>query len=375
LESTPPHILVAPLNWGLGHATRSIPVINQLLIWGFKVSIASDGAALKLLKAEFPNLQAFELPGYGTQYKTMHLALNLFFQMPAMFFAIKKEHKMLTSLIQDQSIDAIISDNRFGLYSDIIPSAIITHQVDIPIDIPILHSLVNRLNRFYLKRFGAVWVPDFAKGKTLSGRMSHHTPMDNDLSYLGPVSRMVKSVQDPKIEWDILVLLSGTEPQRTALEHILLRQLADLPYKTIFVQGITNQRQRIKCSPKLEMVSYLTGKELNQLMERSEIVITRSGYTTLMDLAVLGKKAILIPTPGQREQELLATQFHKEKVFYGVDQKDIYLYRDIPLARQFSGLQLETTDFTHMECVLKQWLLQHGLWKKEDVKTKYRVTA
>jgi uncharacterized protein (TIGR00661 family) len=357
-------ILVAPLNWGLGHATRCIPIINYLLQSGIEVVLGSDGKALQILRSEFPDLAHVELPSYGSNYTSNLFALNILKQLPAMGCAIRKEQKMLPELIRKYNLSAIISDNRFGLYSNSVPSVIITHQVEIPIGIPRLHWLGNRINQHFLKKFGKIWVPDFKGAFNLSGSMSHGTVIDERLQYLGPVSRMKSGPSTAKHE--LLIVLSGTEPQRTTLEHILLRQLANLPYKTLLVQGITSRKERIVCSNKLEMVTYMTGAELNQAILESGLIISRSGYTTIMDLAFLGKKALLIPTPGQREQEMLADHFDNLGIFYGVSQKQLNLFHDIPLAMEYSGFEVNTSSGFEMDSIVYDWLSKQNLLRKES---------
>lgn len=349
------------MNWGLGHATRCIPIIEQLQHWGYEVIIASDGPALQLLRSEFPNNPYFTLPSYGADYKTKYLALNIAMQIPTMWRAVKKEQRLLSEMIKKFNPHGLISDNRFGLYSRKIPTAIISHQIEIPIRIPILHQIGNAINHTFFQKFQEIWVPDLPGEPNLSGKMSHGTALDEQLKYLGPLSRM-KPMPSAEQAHDILVVLSGTEPQRTILEHILLRQLADLPYRVLFVQGIPGTVQRIKCSPKLELVSFLGSKAINQAMEKASLVMSRSGYTTIMDLAKLGKKAFLVPTPGQKEQEELASYFLEKNIFHSCHQNEINLYRDIPLAMNATGIQLSEMDFNLMTNVLKNWLEKNNLW-------------
>lgn len=326
--------------------------------------LGSDGKALQILRSEFPHLAHIELPSYGSNYTSNVFALNILKQLPAMARAIRQEQKMLPDLIRKHNLSAIISDNRFGLYSNSVPSVIITHQVEIPIGIPGLHWFGNRINHYFLKKFRNIWVPDFKGDFNLSGSMSHGTAIDYRLQYLGPISRMKSG--DFSTRYELLIVLSGTEPQRTTLEHILLRQLASLPYKTLLVQGITSRKERIVCSPKLEMVTYMTGAELNQAMLESGLIISRSGYTTILDLAFLGKKALLIPTPGQREQEMLADHFDNLGIFYGVSQKQLNLFHDIPLAMEFSGFDINSRSESSMDSIVYDWLLKQKLLRKES---------
>jgi len=355
-------ILVAPLNWGLGHATRCIPIINHLMSKGVEVIIASDGRALDLLRAEFPQLESHELPAYDVSYSRNNMVVNLALQFPNITRTVFKERKWLQKFIQENDIHAVISDNRFGLHSSKIPTVFITHQVEIPVPIKWLSGLCNQLNRHFINRFDDVWVPDFEGPENLTGSMSHGTPIDYKLTYLGAISRM-KQLPSSKT-YDVCVVLSGPEPQRTRLEHILLTQLAKLPYKVLLVRGIPKNLQRAICSDNLEMISFMKGKDLNQAILDSELIISRSGYTTIMDLAVLGKKALFIPTPGQKEQEDLATHFHDRAIYYSRTQDDINLERDIPKALKMNGLAVPSKENEQMKEVVNEWLLIHNLGER-----------
>ncbi len=352
-------ILVAPLNWGLGHATRCIPVIRELQRRGCDVILASDGAALALLRHEFPGLKALEIPGYGITYRRTNMVINLGLQFPRILQTIFRERRWLKEVVGQYGIDAIISDNRFGLYHDRIPTVFISHQIRIPIPGLLLNRIGNTLNQAYIRRFGELWIPDFAGKENLSGAMSHGTPLDGRASYLGAISRM--EVSDHPIRYDIIVILSGPEPQRTHLEQILLHQLAGQSYKTLFVRGLPDSPQRAVCSDQLEMVSFLTGKELSKAIQQSRLVVSRSGYTTLLDLAVLGRKALLIPTPGQREQEVLAVQFAASGLFHSTTQQTIQLEKDIPEALSRPGFQSPALRTNRMPEVVGAWLEKHRL--------------
>jgi len=329
------------------------------------VVIASDGRALELLKKEFPTLDFFELPGYNVVYERKNMALNLFLQMPRIVNAVRREHKLLDKIIQEEGIDAVISDNRFGLFTFRVPTVFMTHQIEIPTPHPILGRMVNYLNRRFIERFDDIWVPDAETIPNLTGSMSHGTPLDFKVTYLGPISRM--ELSEEPIKYDLGVVLSGPEPQRTKLEHILLSQLAALDYKVILVRGIPGAYQRVKCSDNLEMVSFMTGKELNKTILQSDLIISRSGYTTIMDLAVLGKKALFIPTPGQLEQEELAKFFSENNTFHSVDQEEIDLSVDIPKAYDTTGLKPELEQNVRLHEHLDEWMLINELGTKGRV--------
>ncbi len=297
-------ILVAPLNWGLGHATRCIPIINALLRHNFEPIIASDGIALQLLKKEFPQIISFELPSYQITYpkKGKHFKLKLLQNSPKLIAAIKAEKQAIASIIARHHIDGIISDNRLGIYHKGLPCVFITHQLEV------LSGnttwLSSKLHQKVMRRFQECWVPDSAGATNLSGRLGHQELPDISLKYIGPLSRFSK--QKRPIINDVLVLLSGPEPQRTLLEEKLLSEFKAYDGKVVFVKGKIEEEQHISEEGQMTIYNFMTSEQLQDTINESTLIVSRSGYTTIMDLAKLGKKAFFIPTPGQFEQEYLA---------------------------------------------------------------------
>lgn len=312
-------ILIAPLNWGLGHATRCIPIIKALEENGFEPIIASDGVALALLKKEFPKLLSVELPSYNIQYaeKGKNFKWKLAFQMPKMIKAINKEKSKINKIIENYEIDGVISDNRLGVYSSRVPTVFITHQLNV------LSGktswLTTKLHSRYISKFDACWVPDLAGLENLSGKLGHPKKKVNNVTYIGPLSRM-KKISLP-IKYDIMVLLSGPEPQRTLLEKKLIKELEKSNKEILFVKGIVESKQKIEKVNSITYYNFMNSEELSIAFNESEFVVCRSGYTTVMDLAKLEKKAFFIPTPGQYEQEYLAKKFKSEIVAPSCNQE------------------------------------------------------
>ncbi len=297
-------VLVAPLNWGLGHATRSIPIIKALISADFEPIIASDGAALMLLQKEFPELKCLELRTYNVTYSKegKHFKLKLLKGSPKLLKAIKKENKFTQEIIERYKISAVISDNRLGVRSKKVPSVIVTHQLNV------LSGnttwLSTMMHEQFIRKFDVCWVPDYKEENNLSGKLGHPKSFVIDTKYIGALSRFEK--QKLPIKNDLLVLLSGPEPQRTLLEEKLLRELQNFTGKVCFVKGKMEKKQIIEDLGNLRIYNFMTSKDLEKTINESALVISRSGYTTVMDLAQLGKKAFFIPTPGQFEQEYLA---------------------------------------------------------------------
>lgn len=316
-------ILVAPLNWGLGHATRCITIIDALIAFGSDPIIASDGEALEYLKKEFPKLISLELPSYNIRYskKGIRFKLNILKQTPHVLKAIKDEKKATSKIVELYSISGIISDNRLGVYFEKVPCAIITHQLNVLSGHTTWFSTL--LHRNFLKHFDVCWVPDLKDEKNLSGKLGHGNLPKIPLKYIGPLSRFRKKETD--IANQILVLISGPEPQRTLLFNKLFSLLKDHHSHVILVKGLVEKKQNVQRLNNMTIYNFMTTKELEKTINESELMISRSGYTTIMDLAKLEKKAFFIPTPGQYEQEYLAKRLTELNIAPSCNQDDFTL--------------------------------------------------
>lgn len=325
---------------------------------GARVIIASDGDALGLLKAEFPYLTACELPSYRIRYASNNMVRNIAAQLPRILYAIRAEHNMCQYLIKKHQIRGIISDNRYGVFNRKTNSVILTHQLNIRVPNRLLQWLTNALLKRALQKFDTVWVPDTAQDASLSGALSHPPPTGLSVQYLGLLSRMQPKGLDAEAEYDAAVVLSGPEPQRTLLEQRLAEQALAMPDKHfIFIQGKTETKVHHFLSDHLEVVSYLTSSELNEVLLKSKAIVCRSGYSSLMDLAALGKKAVLIPTPGQTEQEYLAHYIAAQGIMPMQTQEEIDLQKGLQALLSCTGFgkAIPTTEF---QALLNQWLAQ-----------------
>jgi len=338
-------VLIAPLDWGLGHATRCIPIIKALQEKGAEVIIAADGRAAQLLKEEFPELKHISLRGYRIQYsKTFGMTLMIALQIPKIIFAIMHEHFALKRIIGEHKPDVVISDNRYGLRNKKINSIFITHQlmVKCPNGLKFLEPLIHRIILFFVKKHSECWIPDTADEKNISGDLSHKYLVPRNAKFIGWLSRfhLEEIISAPK-KYDLLVLLSGTEPQRSVLEKILIQQIQETDHKTLMVRGVTEDQKQFSRQNNLTIVSHLNSNELLEAIDESEIIISRPGYSTLMDLAATGKKAILIPTPGQTEQEYLAEELMRKNIYHSVSQKNFNLQNTIKKVRDTTGFEKE----------------------------------
>lgn len=316
-------ILVAPLNWGIGHATRCIPLISQLQKVGYQPVIASDGEALILLRKTFPLLPSFELPSYNVLYakKPIWFLMRLLWQLPKFIKTYFKEKRLIKKIVKEENIAAIISDNRFGVSYSAISSIYISHQLTVKAGL--WTFLTTAIHKNLIRKFDKCWVPDTADSYNLSGELSHHISILTPISFIGILSQFEKV--EIVIKYDFLVLLSGPEPQRSMLERDLLYQLEDFRKKVCFVKGvIENKVERIQ-KGNLTIYNYLLKDDLQLIINQSNLIIARSGYSTIMDLAVLQKKCFFIPTSGQTEQIYLAKHLKKERIAPYVAQSDFSL--------------------------------------------------
>ncbi len=336
-------IIVAPLNWGLGHASRCIPIIHALLQNNFQPILASDGRSLEFLRKEFPDLQNIELPSYKISYRK-NLKWNLMKRMPIIRKAVKKEHQLINTFISNnKDVVGIISDNRFGVYSKELPSVYITHQLYVPAGI--LTPLTTLVHQQIIKKFDECWIPD-EPGSKFSGRLSRTTSQLNQ-KFIGVLSRFQKEQLDKTI--DILIVLSGPEPNRTELERKITTKFYGTELNVCMVQGKVENQQTITAHGKFTVINFALTSELESLLNSAKYVICRSGYSSIMDLVTLGKRALLIPTRNQSEQEYLANYLKEKGLFDIVKEKNlqqekIYLESDVS-AHYFKMQELDSNLF------------------------------
>jgi uncharacterized protein (TIGR00661 family) len=334
-----PRILVVPLDWGLGHATRCIPVIKELLRQNCDVWLAGEGAQEELLRLEFPGLPFLALIGYRVRYSrsAMGLLLSIFRQTHKILTAIKKENAWLKEIVQEHDIDAVISDNRYGLYHPAIPSIFITHQLSIKSPLgKWTEKILQKRNYHYINRFTECWVPDTAGNNNLAGELSHPQKVpDIPVKYIGILSRFDFKNIPGKID-HLMVILSGPEPQRTLLEEKIINEISHYPGTATIVRGLPGLQTFLPSSSMIRFYNHLAMDELNKEIETAEFVISRSGYSTIMDIVKLRKKSILVPTPGQAEQEYLGNYLLERQIALSVSQKDFSLTPALQKARQFS---------------------------------------
>ena len=317
-------ILVAPLNWGLGHATRCIPLVRQHLELGDEVVLGGDGESLMLLQRHFPQLRVIHLPSLELRYSANDQQRGFYLRaIPALLRFTIADHYYLRQQLAIEHFDLIISDNRFGLFTRQTRCVYITHQlyVRLPRRLRIFEPFARAIHACVFKRYHEVWVPDYAnRENSLAGELCHGGSFDTHVKYIGPLSRFASSQGTPKpyhapvadnSEYSVVAILSGLEPQRSIFERTILERYANSSDKVLLVRGKVAEAQTMISRNNITIVASLSDQALMDAMKQATTIITRSGYSTIMDLAVLGllHKAELHPTPGQSEQEYLASRF------------------------------------------------------------------
>ena len=342
-----PKVLVAPLDWGLGHATRCIPIIEQLLVAGCEVIIAAEGAQLVLLAAEFPDLKRTTLRGYRIKWggKRSLSLLRIFLQIPKILIQIKRENRWLQQFLKREKIDILIADNRYGLYSPGCLTVFITHQPAIITGLgKRIDKGLQKINYQFINRFCHCWIPDLEGDSGYGGKLSHPLSFPKiPVSYIGLLSRFELD-QEAVFRYDMLLLLSGPEPQRTRFEKLLIRECGNYSGPVALVRGLPADRTPSSVFEGIETHNHLSAKALNQLICASRLVISRPGYSTVMDMIKLGKRTILVPTPGQTEQEYLAKYLLEKKIAYTVTEDKFRLAEAMAAAADFPYLQGGYTD-------------------------------
>ncbi|MEX2235738.1 MAG: glycosyltransferase [Cyclobacteriaceae bacterium] len=336
-------VLIAPLDWGLGHATRCIPVIGELQRQGCEVVIAGSGDSLQLLQKEFQQLRSFAIPGYQPRYPAHgSMVLTMALQLPGFLRVISAEHRAINKITEIEKPDLIISDNRYGCRSPAIPSVFITHQSNIlmPKRFGWLQYPVRRANIRMINRFNVCWIPDFPGDDSLAGDMhsSGDSPLKIEVEYIGWLSRFAcpggEKQKNSFHKYDIAAIFSGPEPQRTILENIVVPQLKPSGLKYRVVRGLPGLN-----SPEQDksIVNFLPSRELQADIEGADLIVARSGYSTVMDMYALNRKVVFVPTPGQTEQEYLAKRFMEKGIAFYMKQNEFHLKTALDQAKNFSG--------------------------------------
>lgn len=346
-------ILVAPLCWGLGHAARCIPLIKALLQHNYNVLLGSDGIALLFLRKEFPSLSYIVLPSYNITYPKngSFFKWKLLRSLPHIQKAISSEKQITARLVAEEKIHGIISDNRLGVRHEQVPSVILTHQINVLTGNTTFFS--SKLHQNFIRKFDECWVPDVDNKENLSGRLGHPESPAFPVKYISPISRFQKK-ELPK-KYDVLVLISGPEIQRTLFEEKMMETFKSSERSILLVRGVVETAQYEFIRGNITVVNFMLREALEIAVNESKVVVSRSGYTTILDLAVLEKKAFFIPTPGQYEQNYLAKRLKMLKIAPSCHQEDFTEDKldEIPLYKGFQDFKIRP-DFKSLFCLFER---------------------
>jgi uncharacterized protein (TIGR00661 family) len=322
-------VLVAALDWGMGHATRCVPLIRELQKNGTEVILASNGTAKEFFKQYFPELQVLEKPGYNiSYYKNLSMTGSMVVQAPSIILAIIREHQWLKRLIKQHGITQVISDNCYGLWNKKIHSVFITHQLRIkcPPFIKFSEVLFQKMISAILNNYDECFIPDKPDLPNYSGSLSHLKNLPSHAKFIGTLSRFSDNKSSLKSEsFDFVLLLSGPEPQRTILEEKFTQILRDQNFKSCIVRGLPGSTDKKINTGEITWHNHLPDDELKAVLKNAKKIICRPGYSTIMDFVELNLKALLIPTPGQTEQEYLAMHNNNSRQFKTIPQKKMDL--------------------------------------------------
>lgn len=317
------------------------PLICKLLQSNMEVMLASGGKAGELLKTEFPALRFFDMPSFTIRYsKSKSQVFQIIFQLPAILSGIIKEHRWLKKTVSLHHIDVVISDNRYGLFHKKILCIFISHQIFplLPSGLKWMEPLVHAFLGLFVRSFSRCWIPDNEDPvRNLTGILSHRYDLFHNAVFMGILSRFseLHGGYDGKTSeyYDITIVLSGPEPQRTILEEILVRQIEETTYKTAIICGLQQPvlQNYYRLSSTVDFYYHLPVEAFRDILLHTGIIICRSGYSTIMDLIEIGRPAILIPTPGQSEQEYLAGYLSQQGFFCTMNQQYFNLRKALQL--------------------------------------------
>ncbi|MFZ4547235.1 MAG: glycosyltransferase [Bacteroidales bacterium] len=341
-------ILISPLDWGLGHSTRCIAIIRQLLEAGYKITIAGSGRSLLLLQKEFPLIESIEIQSFSPSYPPSgKMLLHLLLLLPKFISSIFNEHQQLKKILLTNRFDVVISDNRYGFWNPDVKSILITHQIMIkaPAWLRFAEFLFYILSRLMISRFDECWIPDNETKPGLSGDLSHKYTLPGNTRFIGPLTRFtgkIKYLGNVSGKPKITVIISGPEPQRSIFEDLIINQLIKLNITATIVSGKPDFEKPAFINNGLTIIPHLETSALESVIASSDLIICRSGYSSIMDLSVFGSKVLFVPTPGQTEQLYLAKLHQNSGTALWRPQDKLNLETDIQEALKYKGFKMDT---------------------------------
>ena len=324
-------ILVAPLDWGLGHATRCVPIVKEFLRQGAEVELAVVKANAGFFREVFPELRQRVAPGYNVVYPKygFNMALWLLKNSAHLNAVMRYEKRYAEEMVERHGYDVLFSDNRFAFFSKKAYSVYMTHQrrIAFPPAVAALEGVGVRWHRARMRNFDEVWVPDVESAPGYAGALSHLPSLRGaenapKVKFVGPLSRFDEVVGSLKTsgldagelpagslkagKYRVVAVISGVEPARTQFENRLRDILRDVPGNHLMILGKPQAPRRRWTEGNIEFVTHLPTGDFASAVRNADWVISRGGYSTVMDMAYLGAKCVFVPTPGQYEQVVLA---------------------------------------------------------------------
>ncbi len=321
------NILFSPLDWGLGHAVRDVPIIRYYTEKKHSIFIAASEPSLTLLKKEFPDATFIKINAYNIQYsKYLPAILKITVQIPKIIIAAIREHFLLNKIIEKHKIDIVFSDNRYGMYSKKTKSIFITHQISIKLPklLSFAEKIIYIIHKKAISKFDKCLIPDYEGENNLSGNLSHKYPKPKNAIFIEPLSDFKIQQKKENFKYDIMAIISGPEPQRSIFEKKILEEFTKLNLKSLVITGKPHI-ENFSEYENITIINHLPRAEMLNAILNSETIISRAGYTSIMDFYRLRKKAILIPTPGQTEQEYLAEYLYEKNFFLMQSQNKLDL--------------------------------------------------
>ena len=342
---TKKRLFISPLDWGLGHASRLVPLIADLRDQGHFILLGTEPKTAAFLKNIFPEIPQIPLKGYGIKYSDSDaLTWTLLKQIPRIRLAIFREYFAVKKIVREHKIDTLISDSRFGLKNKNTQNFIISHQLQIPYpkQLRFFGWILNKTNQFLLNRFDSCLIPDDEK-HSFSGILSQNKSIKNQ-QFIGALSRFSlphKTAGQTQYH-DLVFIFSGPEPQRSIFEALVINQLKKTSYSALLISGQPEKSFSKQITANIKKVAHLQDAEFAKTLKQAKCVFSRSGYSSIMDYAALGlKQVVLIPTPAQTEQEYLAEKFSEANCCFTSKQQDFSLEKSLEKVKLFDGFSIK----------------------------------
>lgn len=358
------NILICPLEWGLGHAGRMIPLARLLKERHNNIFVGAGKKLQELFRSDLQGLNYIDFKGFRPRYsKILPQYIVMLLQLPILIYNIVAEHLRLKKVIMKHSIDIVISDNRFGLWNRQIKSIYITHQPLIPFPgkLRSLEWTGVMFHRFFMKKYSACLIPDLPGELNLTGRLTHGMKLHGNTRFIGILSRFNSSSADidrklsPPFN---TLIITGPEPQRTLLRQKVIDIFKNAALPLVVLEGKPGDATHTEHEKNVISYNHLPADEMKKIITDSSLIIARSGYSTIMELISLNRTALLVPTPGQTEQEYLAKYLSDKGWFTAISQKKLESEPELSVKHEYPGSEIVAESSALLEKALDEILNQ-----------------